>query len=75
MGEILTLSGGKEIEIYTNEHCPLCGKETYQTVCCHFYEASICYEHCRMCKNFNFQHCLYRRIPKEIEKLMQRKNA
>lgn len=77
MGKILTLSGGKEIEIYTNEHCPLCGKEAYQTVCCHFHEANVCYKHCGECRNFRkeFQQCVYKPMPKEIEKLMQRKNA
>lgn len=76
MGKILTLSGGKEIEIYTNEHCPLCGKEAYQTVCCHFHEANVCYKHCGECRNFRkeFQQCVYKPLPKEIEKLMQRKN-
>ena len=77
MGKILTLSGGKEIEIYTNTHCPLCGKEAYQTVCCHFHEANVCYKHCGECGNFRkeFQQCVYKPLPKEIEKLMQRKNA
>lgn len=77
MGKILTLSGGKEVEIYTNKHCPLCGKETYQTVCCHFHEANVCYKHCGECRNFRkeFQQCVYKPLPKEIEKLMQRKNA
>lgn len=76
MGKILTLSGGKEIEIYTNTHCPLCGKEAYQTVCCHFHEANVCYKHCGECRNFKkeFQQCVYKPLPKEIRRFCKEKN-
>lgn len=75
MGKILTLSGGKEIEIYTNEHCPLCGKETYQTVCCHFYEANVCYKHCGECRNFrkNFNSVYINRCRKKLEDFAKKK--
>nr|DAV06090.1 MAG TPA: NADH-PPase NADH pyrophosphatase zinc ribbon domain [Caudoviricetes sp.] len=77
MGKILTLSGGKEIEVYTNTHCPLCGKETYQTVCCHFYEANVCYKHYGECRNFRkeFQQCVYKPLPKEIRRFCKEKTT
>lgn len=77
MGKILTLSGGKEIEVYTNTHCPLCGKETYQTVCCHFHEANVCYKHCGECRNFRkeFQQCVYKPLSKEIRRFCKEKTT
>nr|DAL70387.1 MAG TPA: cysteine-rich protein [Caudoviricetes sp.] len=77
MGKILTLSGGKEIEIYVNAHCPLCGKETHQSVCCHLHESSVCYIHCKECEYFKkeFQQCVYKDIPKEIRRFCKEKTT
>jgi hypothetical protein len=75
MGEILTLSGGKEIEIYINKKCPICGKETHQTVCCRFHKENTCYAHCKKCGYFRkeLQKCVYKDIPREIRKFCKEK--
>lgn len=71
------LSGGKEIEIYDNRTCRICGIPMKHEICCRRVKGNICYKHCKDCEHFIaiYQHCLYREIPEEIKKLLQRKNA
>ena len=76
MGEILTLSGGKEIEIYVN--CSIvrfAGKKRIsRSAVIYMNRASVIYT----AKNVNyfkkeFQQCVYKDIPKEIRKFCKEK--
>lgn len=42
----MTLVGGREVEVFTNHRCSVCGKEMHDEVMCRRIGGNICQGHC-----------------------------
>lgn len=65
-GQVMTLVGGKQITVYGNRYCGICGELMHEEATCRKVEANVCCSHCHNCREYIActQQCGYEHLHK-----------